>query len=498
MAKRTKTPSFIAELKLCTSEYDEHVLDHRFFVNNLMKNRLIRHARKAVASLRQDTGYRQLLHERMELKNKAVKKRDKALAKQLRDLDSQLSAIRTKYGVSEYQFHSWIAVQQHRYSRYIDSHAAQKTATEVYASVEKALFGNGEQIHFKKLIDSNSVEGKNNAAGIRFVKGQLHWLGLVVQPHIDKRDTYIQKALKHRVKYCRIVRKAMGIKFHYYLQLVLEGVPPKQHTVTDGVVGIDPGVSSEAVVSDKGCILTDLGNNNVKLERMKPRIQRKMERSKRAMNPNKFNPDGAIKHNKLKWKFSNIYKRDRMRLKTLFRKNKASLIQKENILANEILEKHGSAIYVEKMDYKALQKKSKLSVNKKTGRYRSRKRFGKSLGKHAPSRFLSILERKLSYADKTITYVDTWKYRASQYDHVSDTYKKIPLAQRTKQVGGCLVQRDLYSAFLLYCAHDTESPDRNKCIRLFPMFLKHQEQCITELINNNCNHSTFGLSDFAA
>ena len=105
MSKRSKTPSFIAELKLCTSEYDEHVLDHRFLVNNLMKNRLIRHARKAVASLRQDTEYRQLLHERMELKNKVkgkvVKKRDKALTKQLRDLDSQLLAIRLKYGVSE-------------------------------------------------------------------------------------------------------------------------------------------------------------------------------------------------------------------------------------------------------------------------------------------------------------------------------------------------------------------------------------------------------------
>ena len=89
-----------------------------------------------------------------------------------------------------------------------------------------------------------------------------------------------------------------------------------------------------------------------------------------------------------------------MKLKTLRRRNAATVKQFEEIFANRILEEHGSDITTEKMDFKALQLRAKETKTSKTGRYASKKRFGKSLSKHAPAKFLSILERKLRYINK--------------------------------------------------------------------------------------------------
>ena len=65
-------------------------------------------------------------------------------------------------------------------------------------------------------------------------------------------------------------------------------------------------------------------------------------------------------------------------------------------------------------------------------------------------------------------------FRASQYDHTNDTYKKKELNIRQfKLSDGTIVQRDIYSAFLLYCTNKTlTTPDRNLCITYFDNFYK--------------------------
>lgn len=489
---KAKTPSFILTLKLNTSECDDQILAKRFYYAFLMKNRLISHSRKALSSMRQDKQYRNLLTEYISLKGKKD-----ALSKHRRsDIGKALSTIRLQYGLSEYQFHSWISVQQHRYRKHIDSMTAQKIATFVWQSVETVLYRKGKSVHFQKLDDLLSLEGKTNTSGIRYKDGRLYWNGLVIQPQIHKDDIYAVEALTHKVKYCRIVRKPMGISYHYYLQLIFEGVPPQKHTFVEGRVGIDPGTASEAVFSEKGCILTEISGSKDISKQIK-RLSRKLDRSRRVNNPDHYNADGTIKRVNKPWIKSKTYKQTQMRLKTLRRRNVDSLKMHESILTNEILCNHGSDIITEKMDYKALQAKAKEDkISPKTGKHRSRKRFGKSLASHAPSRFLSILERKLSYINKTVNYVDTWKFKASQYDHVLGDYIKKPLICRSKIIGDDRVQRDLYSAFLLWCAKDPETIDRNLCNSYFPLFLSFQGACIQQLLSNKHNLSSFGLKDF--
>ena len=471
--------TFTLSLKLNTSASDEAVLMERFYQGFLMYNRLVSHARKRLRGLRQDKRYRAAMDNTY---RKGERKKE------------ELSALRMEYGLSEYQFHSWISIQQKRRKRYIDSLTAQKIASTVWKSVEDVLFRKGKTIHFKKLMVYTSMEGKNNAAGLRFRDKKLHWLGLCIQVRLHKKDWYVQEALQHKVKYCRIVRKPVGIRWHFYLQVVLEGIPPQKHRfLENGDVGIDPGVSTEAAVSGNGCILTELAPERPEIRKEIRRLQRRMNRSLRAANPENYHEDGTPKKHK-KWKKTRHYKQDQMRLKTLRRRNADTVKQSEEALADRILCVHGTDIHTEKMDYRALAARAKENRVTGKGKHRSKKRFGSSIAGHAPARFLCILNRKLSYIGKELHLVDTRKYRASQFDHVTGGYTKVSLSTRWKEVGGHPVQRDLYSAFLLMNAAGDEHPDIARCNDTFETFLKFHDTCICELKEAGISRpATFGL-----
>ena len=96
--------------------------------------------------------------------------------------------------------------------------------------------------------------------------------------------------------------------------------------------------------------------------------------------------------------------------------------------------------------------------------------------------FLAILKRKCLLQGGDVITADTKVVRASQYDHVTDSYKKAPLSCRIKTVGGHRVQRDLYSGFLLkHVSKDNRTIDRAGCNLGFEAFLQSQEQCINDI-----------------
>ena len=74
-----------------------------------------------------------------------------------------------------------------------------------------------------------SVEGKTNKAGIRFKDNEIHWNGLILPVKIRKNDLFVHEALScHKVKYGRIVKKEIRGKDAYYVQLIMEGIPPEK------------------------------------------------------------------------------------------------------------------------------------------------------------------------------------------------------------------------------------------------------------------------------
>ena len=383
-------------------------------------------------------------------------------------------------------------MQQHRYQKHIDSLTAQKIASSVWRSVEKYLFDNGKCIHFRKYNKFESMEGKKNTSGMRFKDGRLHWRGQVIQPQI--RTDYDRKALKSRVKYCRIHRKPVSAKYHYYLQLVLEGKPPVKHPVGHGTAGLDIGTSTAAVVTGDSCRLTVLGSDAKDRSAQIRRIQRAMDRSRRATNPDNYLPDGTVRKGAKKWIWSEHYKKLQFRKKSLERRYADAVNAGHRRLSNEIASK-ADTVYVEKMSFHGLARKSKSAVKKADGRFKSRKRFGRSIGNHSPAAFLTTLDNRLVSCGGRLIKIDTISFRASQYNHVTDDYVRKKLSCRGSFVGGHYVQRDLYSAFLLRNSNDTgTAADRQKCIDTFPTFLITHDACMDALLAENKRYpSSFGL-----
>ena len=309
---------------------------------------------------------------------------------------------------------------------------------------------------------------------LRIVYGD-HEFPVVVRNPNTQTGRYQQEALKCGVKYCRITRKWVRNKWKYYAQLVLEGYPPvkcdsngvMRHPVNQGRVGLDIGTQTLAISSNDICNLRVLAPSaRAQAKSLVNEItctMRAMDRSRRATNPKYYNPDGTIKRLKRKhgqkqkrdWKYSKHYYRLRAKLRDMNRR-----------LADI------------RKNYKALQKRSKeTKINAKTGRAHTKKRFGKSLSRCAPAKFITILTNKAVRNGGNVIKVDTFETKASQFDHTDESYTKKKLSERMAHLSsGEVVQRDLYSAFLLEHI-DTETLKYNiEALKAaFPAFLKMHE-----------------------
>lgn len=373
------------------------------------------------------------------------------------------------------------------------------------------MYGRPDPKDDKKVVLSDEVKPQMEAeiaaaiakikptigeGSLRIVYGK-HEFPVVLRNPKTQTGKYQQEALKCGVKYCRITRKWVCNKWKYYAQLVLEGYPPvkcdsngvMKHPVNQGRIGLDIGTQTLAISGKDICDLRVLAPSARAqargLTNEIARTTRAMNRSRRATNPQYFNSDGTIKRLKRKhghkqrrdWKYSKRYFRLKAKLRDLNRRLADIRKMEHNILANELLQ-HGNEFVVEDMNYKALQKRSKeTKVNPKTGRAHTKKRFGKSLSRCAPAMFISILNKKANRYGGSVIKVSTFETKASQFDHTDESYTKKRLSERMARLrSGNLVQRDLYSAFLLEHI-DIESLQYNMetLNSAFPAFLEMHE-----------------------
>jgi hypothetical protein len=219
------------------------------------------------------------------------------------------------------------------------------------------------------------------------------------------------------------------------VQLALEGVPyqkPK-HQVGTSAVGLDLGPATIAIVPEEGeaRLLSFCGDLKAD-KRKKRRLECKLDRQRRANNPQNYDQKGRIKKGKKRWHDSRGYKATRRRLASQERKLVAHRKSLHGQLVHEIV-RTGNTIITEKLSYKAWQKQ-----------------YGKSVGTHAPAMFMEHLKRTVARTGGILHEVPTRSTKLSQYCHGCGSYVKKPLAQRWHQCpcGIGPVQRDLYSAFL--------------------------------------------------
>ena len=118
------------------------------------------------------------------------------------------------------------------------------------------------------------------------------------------------------------------------------------------------------------------------------------------------------------------------------------------------------------------------------------KKVKQSIKNRCPGYYQSQAKRKFRI------YVEVPNdYKASQYDHTSDTYIKKSLSQRMYRLqDGTMVQRDLYSSFLLYCIDlNTNKIDKNKCIHEFEKQYKNQNETIEYIQMNQIKVMNSGI-----
>lgn len=176
MAKK-KTPHFIIEFPLQTEIYQEHVLNKRFDIARRMQNAVLNMAVKRYFEMTKTVKFRELW---TQLGNDKKKNEPVWL---------QIFQMMDDYRIGKSHFEKDIKSMQKHFKKNIDSFTAQKIALKVWEAFDDVLFGKGEEFHFKKYGQVDSVEGKSNNTGIRYIRRNDHnyilWFGLMVQVDND-------------------------------------------------------------------------------------------------------------------------------------------------------------------------------------------------------------------------------------------------------------------------------------------------------------------------
>lgn len=391
-------------------------------------------------------------------------------------LKNQKKQFLRKNGINRNTFTTDMKRFYKHFNDNIGSNVAQHgIVSQVLTAFEKVYIENQSgEVHFKKPGDLRSVQGysqkKSGGVEIMFREGKIIWNQ---QGNNDRKgvtrefplklspdNSYEAEMLKKHVKFVRILRKEGKTKPHWYAQLVLEGKPavkrdpisgaPK-HPIGHGVVGIDIGTRTLAYSADSKVDLIELADRVQNIEQEKMLLQRKLDRSRRATNPENYKPDGTIKKGvKLTRNKSKRYRKIQHQLAMLQHHQADIRKQQHNELANYLLTL-GDCFFVENMSYCDLvHRANKTEISEKTGRYKRKKRFGKSIANKAPAMLITMLKQKCqSRGLKGVKEVDT-HVRASQYNHQTDTCIEKALENRWNIMpDGERIQRDLYSAFLL-------------------------------------------------
>jgi hypothetical protein len=439
---KKRTPTFLLELPLQVNEGQAARLRAHLEAGRQFYNAVLSEGQKRLRRMWADPRWHQAC---------AIPRTHK------QERQAAFSVLRGRYGFSENALHEY-AKQARVYwiAEHLDAVLAQTLASRAYRALNRVCIGEARRVRFKSRGRGlRSIENKRNDTGLRFVlqkpeagnQGSVIWKEDRLAAIIDWKDPVVKYGLAHRIKYVRLIQRkasssraqgADGQGWRYFVQLALEGVPyhkPK-HMVGTGVLGADLGPSTIALVPQQGeakleVFCADLASD----EKAIRRLQRKMDRQRRAANPEHYDALGRIKkmgQKKLHWKSSKSYEKTRRRKATKEYRLAAHRKSLHGKMVHEIVAV-GNSILIEKISYKAWQKQ-----------------YGKSIGLRAPGMFIEMLRRTVASTGGTLVELPTRSSKLSQFCHGCGRCVKKPLSQRFHQCSCGIgpVQRDLYSAFL--------------------------------------------------
>jgi hypothetical protein len=342
---------------------------------------------------------------------------------------------RSQHAFSEYALHAY--AQQFGQSwlgDHLDSLTLQKLASRAYGAANRLLVGKTRRVRFKGRQQLDTVEGKTNTSGIRWCGDRVEWKGLVLQALLDPRDQVQVHGLAAPVKYVRLVRRKLGEHHRFSAQLVCQGVPWQKphHQLGSGIVGLDLGPSAIAVVAEQQALLQPFCPEVAPDAKALRRLERKLDRQRRANHPANYDDKGRVKKGTKHWQVSTRQRTVQARRREVYRKLAATRQRSHGQLAHRVLAL-GDTFHLERLSYRAWQ------------RQRS---YGRSIQLCAPGMFVERLSRLAGSAGGTIVPINPWRARLSQTCHCGRVKKKARSERWHTCPCGASAQRDLFSAWL--------------------------------------------------
>lgn len=430
--KNTSPPGrFVHEFPLVTPGPQRRKLGNMFRFGVNLLNAVLNDTRRIAVALRESAAWQEALaldksSERNRLFSEMIK---------TAGLDKMsMEAVARKHRLSS-------SIKDH-----LDDQLCQKLGERVCDSLHTYLFYKKGLPRFKSWNMFDSLEGKTNVQSIRWRNGQIKYGKLTFKPVFDKKDNHgveahalnCMGADNSGIAYCRFVRRRIGGVFQYFVQVVIKGDPcikakhTQQWSVNQGkTVGLDVNLATIAAVGESSAALKMLCPDTGMRQKELTKLQRAIDRSTRATNPDLFNKNGTPKKSsKGKFKFSKNCKQLKSNLADMHRRSAASRKTEHGELTNRLLSM-GTNFKTEAVTYKGWQK-----------------RFGKTVAARAPGSLEALLTRK---AGKAGGHVERFPlHLALSQKCVCGARHKKKLWQRWHKCPECgiVIQRDLMSAYL--------------------------------------------------
>jgi putative transposase len=418
----------VCEVPLRVGPAEERALRARLQAARALYNACLEEARRRWGLLRQSKAYQQA----------------RRLPRHTPERIEAFNAARAAYGFRDAGLQAYAKECRHA-ARWIEEHldapVSQKLATRAYRAVVRVAVGHAKRVRFKGKHQLDTVEGKSNETGLVWRSDRVVWRGLPLPAYLPRRalrDPVLAHGLSAPVKYVRLVRRRMGERSRFWVQLICEGTAYHQptHSRGEGTVGLDLGPSTLAMVSNTAARLEPLCAD---LDPQAPQIrrdQRHLDRQRRANNPDNYLPNGTVKKGRKGRRHWRASQRQRCTQARLANRQRRVAAHRKSLqhgrLAHQII-RQGSTFLLEKVSYRAWQR-----------------RFGRSVQRRAPGLFVQILTRLAESAGGQVHSVPTRTTKFSQTCQCGSVTKK-PLSLRVHHCERCGVrmQRDLYSAYLI-------------------------------------------------
>lgn len=450
-----KTPSTVFQLTLKPTKQQEKELLKLQNMGRQIYNACLGESLKRLKKVKRDSTYQEIL------------KLDKV--KQKKERTEAFKTLNENHGFTKASIQQY-AVKCKNESKFLDQlgvHVIQKIAVRAFEAVQKIALGKAKKVKFKPVGEYITLEGKDNKTYLRFNNGYAiigkQNEAMYIKFKYRKNDPYYDYAMKHRIKFCKLVTRKHGKKFKFFFQLTFEGTPLQKIKLGVHQTGLDIGPSTIAIVNKDQAILTKFCEEIVSDDKKIKQKQRKASRKLRLLNPQNYDEKGAVRKGKKEWVKSKKYLKLQEEIANHQRCLAARRKQLHGEMVNQIV-KESYHVTTEKLSYRAFQKL-----------------WGKSVGRSAPSMFIKLLERRLKELGGTLQEIDTFKTKLSQ-TCLCGKVKKKSLKERTHQCDcGIHMQRDLFSAYLTIFVDSKNKLDLKSAKLDYPYYLPVLEKCLEEL-----------------